>query len=1099
VEFAVLGPISVRQDGRELPLGGAKQRALLAILLLHANDVVSRDRLIDGLWGERPPRTAAHTLDNYVSRLRKALGDARLSTRPPGYLLQLESDELDLDRFERLFREGREALARGDPVEAAAILESALALWRGAALADLLYEPFAATESERLEERRLMALEDRIDADLALGRSVELVPELEALVREHPLRERLLGQLMLALYRSGRQAEALAALQGARHRLAEELGLEPGPQLLELEHRILEHDSALAVRRSLLARVRRRRLPPVTVAVAVAAIAASVAVGIVLRLGETTASDLGLGTSSELVEVSASSGRAVDTVSLDGAPSAIAAVGASLWIANPDSAVVSRVSTSSEAVVDQIPVSGQPAEIAVAGGSVWVANTVGGDISRIDPRTGTITQTVPLGGSLAAIASGAHELWVAEAGDKALIRIDAQTGIPTHTVTLADRPSGLAVGYGAVWVASHDAGTVAQIDLRSHRLVATIHVGSGPTALAMGSGSAWVVNNLGGTVSRLDPRTSQVVAMFAVGSGPVALTFAEGSLWVANKFSKTVSQIDPQRNAVVRTVNTGGRPTSLAVTAGRLWIGTRPSGATHRGGRLTLLGFRPSSIDPAFSHTWYPPPQFGGLAYDTLVTFERTGGPAGLNLVPDLALAVPESTDAGRTYVFRLRPRIRYSDGRRLRGSDVRRGLERLFRVGSSGANLFTAIRGGTTCARHPKSCDLSRGIVVNDAAQTVVFRLAQPDPQLLFKLALGFAAPVPPGTPSRDMGSRPIPGTGPYRIVRTTARETYFSRNPRFREWSHAAQPDGYPDEIVWRYDLDAAAQARAVEQGRADWMFEQIPPKLRSEIEIHHPAQLRINPVFGTEFLTIDTRVAPFDDRRVRQALNYATDRERVARQFGGASLARPTCQILPPGLPGYRRYCPYTLDPRHNGRRGAPDPAKAKRLVAASGTTGARINVWVVSDDCCIPPSVFRYVAGVLRDLGYRTRVRVISRGALDRMSKKPNHNVPLAPITWFGGELGPADFLQTWFACDGAETHGRFCDPRLDRLMRRALSLEATDPRRAAIAWADVDRRVADAGAALPLVTPREVELVSSRVRNYQFHPIWGFLADQVWLR
>ena len=156
-------------------------------------------------------------------------------------------------------------------------------------------------------------------------------------------------------------------------------------------------------------------------------------------------------------------------------------------------------------------------------------------------------------------------------------------------------------------------------------------------------------------------------------------------------------------------------------------------------------------------------------------------------------------------------------------------------------------------------------------------------------------------------------------------------------------------------------------------------------------------------------------------------------------------------------------------------------------------------MVSDDCCIPPSVFRYVAGILRDLGYRTRVRVISRGALDRMSKKPNHNVPLAPITWFGGELGPADFLQTWFACDGAETHGRFCDLRLDRLMRRALSLEATDPRRAAIAWADVDRRVADAGAALPLVTPREVELVSWRVRNYQFHPLWGFLADQVWLR
>src|SRR5215217_2615241 len=148
MEFAVLGPVAARHDGRELPLGGPKQRGLLAILLLHANEVVSRDRLIDGLWGERPPPTAGHTLDNYVSRLRKALGDARLTRRAPGYVLHVEADELDLDRFECLSREGREALARGDPREAAIALRSALALWQGAALADVLYEPFAATESE---------------------------------------------------------------------------------------------------------------------------------------------------------------------------------------------------------------------------------------------------------------------------------------------------------------------------------------------------------------------------------------------------------------------------------------------------------------------------------------------------------------------------------------------------------------------------------------------------------------------------------------------------------------------------------------------------------------------------------------------------------------------------------------------------------------------------------------------------------------------------------------------------------------------------------------------------------------------------------------
>ena len=227
----------------------------------------------------------------------------------------------------------------------------------------------------------------------------------------------------------------------------------------------------------------------------------------------------------------------------------------------------------------------------------------------------------------------------------------------------------------------------------------------------MGSGSAWVVNNLGGTVSRLDPRTSQVVAMFAVGSGPVALAFAEGSLWVANKFSKTVSQIDPQRNAVVGTVKTGGRPTSLAVTAGRLWIGTRPSGDAHRGGRLRLLGFRPSSIDPAFSHTWYPPPQFGGLAYDTLVTFERTGGPEGLNLVPDLALAVPEPTDAGRDVCV---PAAGPGSATPTAGVCARRTFAAAWSGSSASVHpVPTSLRrsaGAPRALADPKRCDLSRG-----------------------------------------------------------------------------------------------------------------------------------------------------------------------------------------------------------------------------------------------------------------------------------------------------------------------------------------------------------------------------------------------------
>jgi DNA-binding SARP family transcriptional activator len=231
MEFGILGPVEAYLDGKPIGLGGPKQRALLAVLLLHRNEAISRDRLIDALWGERPPPSAAQTLDTYVSRLKKLIGSERLVRRAPGYMLRVEPNELDLDRFEAL-------LAVGD-------FEAALSLWRGPALADLLFEPFAAVEAERLEDRRIAAVEERIDARLAAGHGPDLVPQLEQLVREHPLRERLLGQLMLALYRTGRQAAALDVYRATRRALAEELGLEPGPQLQELERRILAHDPAL--------------------------------------------------------------------------------------------------------------------------------------------------------------------------------------------------------------------------------------------------------------------------------------------------------------------------------------------------------------------------------------------------------------------------------------------------------------------------------------------------------------------------------------------------------------------------------------------------------------------------------------------------------------------------------------------------------------------------------------------------------------------------------------------------------------------------------------------------------------------------------------
>src|SRR5438270_404617 len=245
LEFRLLGPVEAVVDGRPVALPAAKPRALLAVLLLDRNRVVSVGRLVEDLWGDEPPETATKALQGYVSQLRKALGAERLLTKPPGYSLRVEDGELDLDRFEVLAREGRELLGSGESKAAARRLGEALDLWRGTPFAEFLAEPFARDAGARLEEARLAALEDRIEADLALGRHARLLPELEELVAREPLRERPRAQLMLALYRSGRQADALELYRRTRETLSDELGIEPSLELQELERRMLQHDPTL--------------------------------------------------------------------------------------------------------------------------------------------------------------------------------------------------------------------------------------------------------------------------------------------------------------------------------------------------------------------------------------------------------------------------------------------------------------------------------------------------------------------------------------------------------------------------------------------------------------------------------------------------------------------------------------------------------------------------------------------------------------------------------------------------------------------------------------------------------------------------------------
>jgi DNA-binding SARP family transcriptional activator len=426
MDFRLLGPFDVAEHGHSLALGRPKQRSLLAVLLLHANQVVSTDRLIDDLWGEAPPATAAKSVHVYVSGLRRALaangaGDTtedRLLTHGRGYMIRVEAGELDLQVFEDSLAEAREALAAGLPAKAAEVLRGAGALWRGPALADFTYEPFAQPEIARLEELRMSALEERIEADLELGRHGELVGELEALVGEHPLRERFWRQLMTALYRSGRQGDALEAYQRARHELVEELGLEPSQELKLLQEAILRHDPAIAApprpptpprpaaghgaastasRESRWAVTASRLFPYryVLIAAGALALAGAVAVGAVELMGRdarTPAPAVESGTPRGLTALDLATGALRESVELPGAPGRVAVGADAIWAAIDETRTLVAIDPQDGSILRTTPAVGFPSDIAVTKDAVWVADGTRGVLTAVHPGYGSIVR-----------------------------------------------------------------------------------------------------------------------------------------------------------------------------------------------------------------------------------------------------------------------------------------------------------------------------------------------------------------------------------------------------------------------------------------------------------------------------------------------------------------------------------------------------------------------------------------------------------------------------------------------------------------------------------------------------------------------------------
>jgi YVTN family beta-propeller protein len=596
LEFRILGPLEVFHDGEEVRIAGSRQRALLAYLLLHANEVVSSERLIDELFGEEPPDNALNSVHAGVSRLRRQLAtggvsEAAIVTRPPGYLLEVKPRDFDLDRFEQLTERGRRQLEEGGAEAAAETLRGGLAIWRGPPLAELAGYEFARAESARLEGLRLAALLERIEADLALGRHAELIPELEALAAEHPLEERVRGQLMLALYRAGRQAAALQAYQDIRRVLVAELGLEPGKPLQRLEQRILTQDPELdppvpGRPQPGPATARPSRRLVVTFVAAMTALTAGLATSLALLARDDGAAALAAIAPNSVGVIDPSTNSLQAEIPVGEGPMGIAATADAVWVANSADASVTRIDPMRRVSVRTIVLAGRPSDIAVDR-NVWVLHNrepatvhdpyVGSAfVSEINSNFNFVAQTIPVGEGFGNIFEDPVEVQggsVWAGGVTGVSRIDATTGSVGTRARLYG-VSDLHVRRGELW-AAYVGGGIASIDASGTTVLYDIPLSSKnlPVGLAGANGSLWVVAiGEAGTLFKVDPVNREVIARRRIGGYPIAIAAGFGSLWVADRQRRAVLRIDPETIAVVARIPLDATPSAIATGAGAVWV-----------------------------------------------------------------------------------------------------------------------------------------------------------------------------------------------------------------------------------------------------------------------------------------------------------------------------------------------------------------------------------------------------------------------------------------------------------------------------------------------------------------------------------------------
>jgi ABC-type transport system substrate-binding protein/streptogramin lyase len=925
----------------------------------------------------------------------------------------------------------------------------------------------------------------RIDADLALGREAAIVGELESLVRANPYRERFRAQLMLAFYRAGRQGEALAVYADTRKLLINELGIEPGGELRELQRAVLAQDRGLLTRPARLApaetgrarigqpgrprRSARRRVALLSVAGLLGA--GAVLASTLSPANPNQAAAPSMVQPGSVAFVDAHSGRLVGDLPAGPSVGFVRGGLGSVWEME-GSGVLLQINPRTRQLTRSIAVGVNPADVAVGLGAVWVTDMNSQTLLRINPRYGQITrirlpaQGLSRPGVGGGVAVGAGSVWVAQ-GLSRVVRIDAATGRVEATVPIPDA-NVVASGEGAIWVAASDLGTLTKIDPRTGTVVATARIGRWICCVAVGGGYLWAANDAGVWKLASDGRALDTTPM---PSQTANIYFGDGALWAAADAAGTVLRIDP-RTGSTRRYHLGHLLTGIGVLGQTVAVSVNPAGGdllAHLSGPVLQVRNEHwfDATDPATAAApgSADQPWEQQILYATcapLLGYPDAPARAGWRLIPEAAAAWPAVSPDGRTYTFTIRPGLRFSppSGQRVTAATFKYTIERALSpiLGPDAPALSVASDiAGVPAYRAGSSPHISG---IRATGNTLTITLVRRAPDFPERIALSYFCPVPVGTPIVANGLQdPIPSAGPYYLSGNLGGVVaVLRRNPNY----HGSRPRRLAA-VVYREQPQTGQAIAEIEAGKADYVAEPDPAlapgtavaRRYSQPAAGRPRRYFTTPLLATDELAFDTRHGLFADPRLRRAVNYALDRPALAAALGDLA----TGNYLPPGMPGSNERQVYPLT--------GPDLRRARAL---AGARTGRAVLAVCSDPGCI--ELGQIIRANLGRIGIRIQLQPYA-GAIASATTRRGADIVLARV--YAPYPDPAAFLQTALG-------GRYAQHRLDKLTRLDRSQRLTAAGRLELHLMRGPAPLAAIG------TPAIPEFFSARVSCHTFQPL-----------